>query len=76
MMIGTLRSEPGVMRMVLVKVGFQRLYERSYSDVIERSSSSLGRRFKTVAPKCAWPGVRARISINEASPQCRSDREL
>jgi len=64
------------MRMVLVEVGFERTYERRYSDVIQRCSSCLGRRFKTVAPKCAWPGVRARISISEASPQGRSDRDL
>ncbi len=76
MMLGALRSEPGVMRMVLVEVGFEGVYERSYSDVIERSSSCLGRRFETVAPKCAWPGVRARTSISEASPQGRSDRDL
>ena len=64
------------MRVVLVEIDFEGTRERSCSDVIERCSSCLGRRFNTVAPKCAWPGVRARTSISEAFSECRSDRDL
>ena len=64
------------MRVVFVEVSFERMHERSCSDIIERGSSCLGGRFNTVAPKCTRPGVRARTSISEASPKCRSDRDL